>query len=93
MPFVNTDLLCDEISNLRVKQIDKKLTIFRNVSKFDKDRWASTAYGIWYIRTLKNFTPKEIADPMSYVISSRGSKSKSLFEKRINRRNGGIFHR
>lgn len=93
MPFVNTDLLCDEISNLRVKQIDKKLSIFRNVSKFDKDRWASTAYGIWYIRTLKNFTPRETSDPLAYIVASRGSKSKSLFEKRIDRRSGGIFHR
>lgn len=48
-PFVNTELLFFEISNLKLKVSGKSLSVEKVVRKIDKDRWSATAYCIFYI--------------------------------------------
>ena len=53
-PFVNTELLFFEISNLKLKQSGKSLSVEKVVRKIDKDRWSATAYCIFYIMEFCN---------------------------------------
>lgn len=49
---MHTDMLVEEISNLKLKELpSKKLTVERVVRRIDKDRWAALVYGIWYCKT------------------------------------------
>ena len=51
LPFMQTDLLVDEILNLKTKQLPNgNLTLEKVVKKMDKDRASATIYGVWYIK-------------------------------------------
>ena len=55
LPYVNTDFLIEEISNLKLRTLpSNKLTIDKLVKRIDKDRFASLAYGLWYIKTFED---------------------------------------
>lgn len=50
VPFVQTDLLFEEISNLKIKNLGGGgMTVEKVVSKLDKDRYSALAYMLWYI--------------------------------------------
>jgi len=50
LPFVQTDLLVEEISNLKIKHLaNGNFTVERLVKKTDKDRYSALAYVLFYI--------------------------------------------
>lgn len=49
MPYVQTDLLVEELSNLRLETGGRNLMIRKNSSKIDKDRVSSLMYLVYYI--------------------------------------------
>lgn len=55
LPHIQTDLLIEEIANLKVKHLPGgKLTIEQLTRKVDKDRYSATAYCLWYIKTFED---------------------------------------
>lgn len=56
MPFLQTDLLIEEVSNLKIKYLNNGgLTVERVVSKLNKDRFSALAYILWYINEYQSF--------------------------------------
>ena len=55
LPHVQTDLLIEEVANLKVKHLSGgKLTVEQLTKKVDKDRYSSTAYLLWYIKNFED---------------------------------------
>lgn len=55
LPFLQTNLLMEEISNLKVKHMPNGgLSVSKVVSRLDKDRYSALAYMIWYINEYEN---------------------------------------
>ena len=49
-PFLQTDVLFEEIANLKLKHLNNGgVTIEKVVNKLDKDRVSATIYVLWYI--------------------------------------------
>ena len=49
-PFLQTDMLFEEIANLKLKHLNNGgVTIEKVVNKLDKDRTMATLYILWYI--------------------------------------------
>lgn len=44
-----TQIFIDEVANLRLKELQKTMTVEQVVKRIDKDRYAATAYGLYYI--------------------------------------------
>jgi ribonucleoside-diphosphate reductase alpha chain len=58
LPFIQTDLLLEEIANLKLKKLPSgKYSIEQVTKKINKDRYSAIAYGLWYI---KEFEDKQI---------------------------------
>lgn len=58
LPFVQTDFLLEEVSNLKLETLQNNdVTIKQQVKKINKDRYSALAYGLWYI---KNFLDGEV---------------------------------
>jgi len=58
LPFIQTDLLLEEIANLKLKKLQSgKYSIEQVTKKINKDRYSAIAYGLWYI---KEFEDKQI---------------------------------
>jgi ribonucleoside-diphosphate reductase alpha chain len=58
LPFVQTDLLLEEIANLKLKKLSSgKYTTEQVTKKINRDRFSAVAYGLWYI---KEFEDKQI---------------------------------
>lgn len=58
-PFINSELLFFEITNLKLKVSGKNLSVEKVVRKIDKDRFSATAYGIFYILEFCNKDTEE----------------------------------
>jgi len=69
LPYINTDLLMEEISNLKIKQLSSgKYSIEKTISRIDKDRFSALAYGLWYIKTFEdNIYQETEIDAMKYL--------------------------
>lgn len=51
LPYVQTDYLLEELSNLKLKQLPSgKYTIEQQTKRINKDRFSALAYGLWYIK-------------------------------------------
>lgn len=62
LPFIQTDLLIEEISNLKVKYgNNNNLSIEKVIKKIDKDRFSALAYMIFYIYEFCSFTKREVS--------------------------------
>lgn len=58
LPFVQTDLLLEEIANLKLKKLQSgKYTTEQVTKKINRDRFSAVAYGLWYI---KEFEDKQV---------------------------------
>lgn len=58
LPFIQTDLLLEEVANLKLKKLPSgKYNVEQVTKKINKDRYSATAYGLWYI---KEFEDKQI---------------------------------
>lgn len=55
-PYEQTNLLVEEIANLKLERTNnnKTLTVKKVLNKVDKDRYASVLYGLWWIMTCDN---------------------------------------
>ncbi|PIH59687.1 hypothetical protein [Paenibacillus sp. LK1] len=64
-PFIQTDRLIEEVSNLKFKEVqNNKLSVEQVVRKINKDRYSSLMMGLWYIDTFLNKTVEQVkVDP------------------------------
>lgn len=71
LPFMQTDLLVDEILNLKTKQLPNgNLTLEKVVKKMDKDRASATIYGVWYMKKfMDNFYETDDRSNEEYLLS------------------------
>jgi hypothetical protein len=53
MPFIMTDLLCEEIMNLEYKQSGKETQIKQISRSINKDKFSAFEYGLYYVYTLE----------------------------------------
>jgi ribonucleoside-diphosphate reductase alpha chain len=73
-PYKQTDLLVEEIANLRLKHLPSgKLAIEKVIKRYDKDRFSSLIYALWYIKTFEENIYEQIDDWSSYVIAGAGA--------------------
>ena len=78
--YMQTDILIEEISNLKLKELpSKKLTVERVVRRIDKDRWASLAYGLWYANAYLNRIQEDTFDFTKLIATTKGGNSTSRF--------------
>ena len=55
LPFKQTNILVDEISNLKLKHLTNGgVTVEKVLSKVDKDRFSSLMYGLWWAMAYNN---------------------------------------
>lgn len=65
LPFVQTDLLFEEVGNLKLKQLPSgSLTVEKVVKKLDKDRFSGLAYLLWYVNEFENYV--RVAETVDY---------------------------
>jgi ribonucleoside-diphosphate reductase alpha chain len=70
LPYAQTDLLFEEIANLKLKPaLNGALAIEKVVKKLDKDRFSALAYLIWYILEYTSFIQKNNFNAQSYAKS------------------------
>lgn len=71
LPFVQTDLLFEEISNLKLKNNGSTLALERVVRKMDKDRFSALAYMLWYINEFESkiSQPKAGTNSLSSIVA------------------------
>lgn len=62
MPFVQTDLLVEELMNLKLETNGKNLSIKKVSSKLDKDRASALMYLVYYIFEFENIVQKQECD-------------------------------
>lgn len=75
VPFVQTDLLFEEVNNLKIKYLSSgALSVEKVVSKLDKDRYSALVYMLWYITEFCN-KPKQNTITSTPFILSRPAKS------------------
>ncbi len=79
MPFMNTDLLCEEIMNLQYKQAGNETQIKQISRSINKDKFSSLEYGLYwiYLEEQKNKIQKEETD-LSQIPSCVSSINFSL---------------
>jgi len=71
LPYVLTDLLVDEVANLKLKTLpSNKLAVERIITKMGKDNFSALIYGLWYAKTYEDMEYREddIQDVLSAVI-------------------------
>lgn len=55
LPFKQTNILVDEISNLKLRHLNNGgVTVEKVLSKMDKDRFSSLMYGLWWAMAYDN---------------------------------------
>jgi len=63
-----TQLLIDEVANLKIKSTQTSVTVESVIKKLDKDRYSALVYGLYYIYMfLENEEEPEDIDWMAYV--------------------------
>jgi ribonucleoside-diphosphate reductase alpha chain len=68
LPFIQTDFLIEEVSNLQLKHLPSgKLSIEKVIRKINKDRVSSLMYGLWYIKTFEDNIYHEEVDDFEYL--------------------------
>lgn len=61
LPFLQTDILVEEISNLKIKYLNNGgLTVDKVVSKLNKDRFSALAYLLWYVNEFQSFVAQAV---------------------------------
>lgn len=68
LPYIQTDFLVDEISNIVLKNLNNgKLSIERATTKMDKDRFSSLQYGLWYAMKFYDVAEDRKVDNATYL--------------------------
>lgn len=71
LPYVLTDLLIDEVANLKLKTLpSNKLSVERVISSMNKDNYSALAYGLWYAKTYEDaeYVKDDLDDILGAVI-------------------------
>lgn len=71
LPYVLTDLLIDEVANLKVRTLpSQKLTVERIITRMGKDNYSALAYGLWYAKTFEDieYFEDDLDDILSAII-------------------------
>jgi hypothetical protein len=87
LPYENTDMLIEEIANLKLVQTSQnRMTVQKNVSRVDKDRFASLAYVLWFVKTYRNSTATNEIDIADIILTGRNmpSSKKTIFGGHFN---------
>jgi len=67
-PFIQTDFLLEEVANLQLEHLaSNKLSLKRVVKKYNKDRYSSLSYGLWYIKNFEDNQYGVIEDEFEYL--------------------------
>lgn len=97
MPFIQTDLLIEEISNLQLKHLPSgKLSIIKVQNKINKDRVSSLMYVLWYIKTYEDNIEQEQECDYSKIIVNKASSNGIFgggFSNPFGNRNSNLFGR
>lgn len=69
MPFLQTNLLVEEVANLQLKPLPSgKVTVEKVIKKFNKDRFSSLMYGLWYIKQFEDtIIQDDVDDFMCFI--------------------------
>ncbi|MWV44961.1 hypothetical protein GRF59_15165 [Paenibacillus sp. HJL G12] len=60
-PHTQTDLLLEEVANLKIKQLPGgKFTVEQLTKRVDKDRYSSLSMGLWYIKAFMDKTREKV---------------------------------
>lgn len=80
MPYIMTDLLCEEIMNLEYKQSGNQTQVKQISRSINKDKFSAFEYGLFYIYTLemKNQKRKREQIDASMFFAARAPKSSLL---------------
>lgn len=72
-PFIQTDLLIEEVANLKLKQTaNGKYTIEQLTKRVDKDRYSALAMGLWYIKNFEDrLKDKNTNNPMDFFFMKK----------------------
>lgn len=63
LPYLQTDFLIEEISNLKLKQnANRKFSLDRVTTRVDTDRFMALAYGLYYIKNHENVYAQQKSD-------------------------------
>ena len=85
VPFLHTDALIEEISNLQLKTLPSgKVTVERVIRKLNKDRFSAVAYALWYIKTFEDNGIEESFDPTKYQFVFNSGKKDNVFGTKFN---------
>jgi hypothetical protein len=69
LPHIQTDLLLEEIANLKLKQTQNgKYTVEQVSKRVDKDRYSSLSMGLWYIKEFEARIAENNYDDYNYFI-------------------------
>ena len=82
IPYILTDILCEEIMNIRYKQSGHEVSEERVSKRIQRDKYSALKYGLWivYQEEMKNKVKIEERDWSKMIITSKGSSQKiSLF--------------
>lgn len=81
LPFVQTDLLFEEIANLKIKyNNNNSLSVERVVKKMDKDRFSALSYLIFYIIEYCSFIKQEAQVPIHALSLARKPSMRSIYQ-------------
>ena len=71
LPFVLTDLLIDEIGNLKTRTLSSgQLAVDQVITKMNKDKYSALSYGLWYAKTYEDmcYRSELLTDILSAVV-------------------------
>ena len=79
LPFVQTDLLIDEIGNLKIKvETSKALKVEKVIRKINKDRFSALSYLLYYINEYTNNTKRRESKQLDFSkLPFRAPKSRT----------------
>ena len=74
LPFKQTNLLVDEISNLKLKHMTNGgVTVEKVLSRIDKDRFSSLIYGLWWAMAYDNKIQEDNEDLILKIAQMNGA--------------------
>lgn len=73
-PYLQTDTLVEEVTNLKVKHLNNGgVTIEKVLGKIDKDRYVSVAYPLWWIMDNDNHIQVDSASMLDFMVGLNGN--------------------
>jgi hypothetical protein len=79
IPYILTDILCEEIMNIKYKQSGHEVSEERVSKRIQRDKYSALKYGLWivYQEEMKNKVKIEARDWSKLIAAGAGNQSKS----------------